>query len=58
MLEGFLSFHPFLPPFFSPFNPLPLDKREKRTEGKGKLSLSKVRGPKGGDVVIRLLPAD
>jgi hypothetical protein len=33
------------PPLFShPFNPLTLDRREKRIEGKGKRSLNKVRG--------------
>jgi len=32
--------------FFHPPSPLTLDKREERTEGKGKRSLSKVRGRK------------
>jgi hypothetical protein len=42
---------------FHPFSPLTLDRREKRTERKGKRSLNKVRGwEEGGYIVIRLLP--
>ena len=42
---------------FHPFNPLTLDKREKRTKGKGEIpELS--QGLERGNVIIRLLPAD
>jgi hypothetical protein len=46
---------PSSPLFFSPFNPLTLDMREKQR--KGERSLNKVRGWKGGNVTVRL-PAD
>jgi hypothetical protein len=46
------------PLFFHLFNPLTFDKREKGIEGKGKRSLNKVWGWKGGSVLIRPLPAD
>ena len=42
---GPFSFHPS-PPLFYPFNLLTLNGKEKRIEGKG------------GDVIVRLLPAD
>lgn len=45
-------FHPS--PLFSPhpFNPLTLDKREKRVEGEGKRSLNKVRGQKESNILL------
>lgn len=49
LLRGFFFLPPSSPRFFHPFNPLTLDKREKRVEGKGKTSLNKVRGWKAGD---------
>ena len=44
--------------FFHLFNPLTLDRRERRIERKRKRSLNKVRGWEGGDVIVRLLYAD
>jgi hypothetical protein len=44
-------------PFFHPFNLLTPDKREERIERKVKRSLNKVRGVKGSNCIIRLLPA-
>jgi len=41
--------------FLPPFNPLTLEKREKRIEREGKKSLNKVRGWKQGDVIVKLL---
>jgi hypothetical protein len=51
------------PLFFHPFNSLTLDMTEKeknktkQIERKNKRSLNKVRGRKGGDAIIGLLPA-
>lgn len=47
------SFYPSLPLCFQPFNPLTLDRREKRAERKGKRSLDKARVQKGGDAILR-----
>jgi hypothetical protein len=55
---GSSFFYASLPPFFQPFNPLTLEKREKMIEGKGKKSLNKVRGQRGVMLSIRLLPVD
>lgn len=52
----FLS--PFSTLFLLSFQPPTLNKRKKKIEGKGKRSLNKVRGQKGDDVIVRLLPVD
>jgi hypothetical protein len=58
LYEFFFPLHS-QPLVFNPFNPLTLDKRwNKRIERKGKRSLENVRGQKGDNTIVRLLPAD
>jgi hypothetical protein len=58
LLCGFFFLPPFSTPFLPHFNLLTLNKREKWIERREKRPQYKVRGEKGGDVIIKLLPAD